>query len=240
MPSCLHMSASSPGPSPLLRSFTIVERPRQGRACRGCQRHARDSSGIRCSSAWREFSPCVRTRRPSSQIDDRTLMFDNQTNGSCMTAAGYVSRNETPSGQIRRCLFRAQEILQPASTTRHCPVISALSSEARKTAVPVNSLGSSERPSAVRSWWGRWSVEEFRGTALPRSGRKWRSAHPSGTPAMRMPSWARSRCARYVGLSLIALARARPMVKLGSRASPACAAARASSNRPRWAKAAER
>src|SRR6516164_7865468 len=49
---------------------------------------------------------------------------------------------------LRLNVFSPQEILQPASTTRHCPVISALSSEARNTAVPVNSRGWSERPSA--------------------------------------------------------------------------------------------
>src|SRR6516165_1886118 len=57
--------------------------------------------------------------------------------------------------------------------------------------------------------------------------------YPSGTPATRMPSMWRSRQPRKVGLSLRALvaSRKRRMVKLGSSATPACAAARASRSR---------
>ena len=75
---------------------------------------------------------------------------------SCPARASFCGApSRLPSSTLRQAvgpnlvrLFSVQEILQPASTTRHCPVISALSSDARNKAVPVSSLGSSERPSA--------------------------------------------------------------------------------------------
>src|SRR6185437_852669 len=68
-------------------------------------------------------------------------------------------------------------------------------------------------------------------------------AHSSGTPALRMPSKRRSVCFQTVGLSpcaRIRKPRKRAMVNSGWIARPALAAARASSSRPRWAKAAAR
>lgn len=82
-------------------------------------------------------------------------------------------------------------------------------------------------------------VGHVRRLRLIRFDRLWRTAdidphqrpklYPSGTPALCMPSRIRSRCARKVGLSLIAMLRHRAMVNAGSIASPACTTARASS-----------
>ncbi len=67
-----------------------------------------------------------------------------------------------------------------------------------------------------------------------------RSGHSSGTPALRRPSKMGSSWARYVGSSLCAVqkTRAREMEKMGLSASPALTAERASSGRPRFARAA--
>ena len=64
--------------------------------------------------------------------------------------------------------------------------------------------------------------------------------HPSGTPAMRMPSQTRSRPARYTGWLLGVFVRKRRILKLGLSARPACAVARASSSSPTCAKTAAR
>jgi hypothetical protein len=65
-----------------------------------------------------------------------------------------------------------------------------------------------------------------------------RRHHPSGIPAIRMPSRIRLLPARNVGSLLSMSPRVRRMVKFGSSASPARAAARASSSDPTSARAA--
>jgi hypothetical protein len=60
--------------------------------------------------------------------------------------------------------------------------------------------------------------------------------HPSGTPAIRIPSMLRSRWARNTGLSLLMLARKRAIVNLGFTARPAFTSFRASSRIPRCAR----
>ncbi len=64
--------------------------------------------------------------------------------------------------------------------------------------------------------------------------------YPSGAPALRSPSMMRSLPARSTGLTPEEVRRNRAIVNCGLSANPAWSAARASSNRPRNAKAAAR